>query len=359
MHIGFLIRGLDIGGSERQLLNLAEGLAQRGHQITIYTFYSGVLDSEVKKSRLLRLGKKSRWDLFVFFRLRSAVKSQDFFYSFLPTQNIFASLAGLRSGTKIVWGIRAAEMPLHFYSWRDRLIYFLQTILCFQPSAIIFNSEAGRIHHQEKFYFRVHSKVLRNGVDTSKFSKTEGPFRQSLGIDSNTFLIGYVGRLDPVKDHRLFFLTLQDLKKRGFKFHAVILGDGPLADELKKLAELLDIKGHIQFIEKYNPMAEAYSAFDLTCLFSLSEGCPNVVAEAMACETPCLVTSEAGDGPWLVGNSDFVGESRSPQHLADKIQNIAANWKKEEGVRLRLRVQTELSLDKLVSGTEHFLKLLT
>src|SRR4051812_30071316 len=90
MHIGFLIRALDIGGSERQLLNLAEGLAYRGHHVTIFTFYPGVLDGEVKKSKLVCLEKKDRWDLQIFWRLRSAIKSQDFFYSFLPTQNIFS-----------------------------------------------------------------------------------------------------------------------------------------------------------------------------------------------------------------------------------------------------------------------------
>src|SRR4051812_44647587 len=102
MHIGFFIRALDVGGSERQLVGLAEGLAERGHRVFIYTFYPGSLDSEVKKSTLVLLNKKSRWDVFFIFRFIRLIKQHGIqvIYSFLPAQNLTATLVGILTGVK-------------------------------------------------------------------------------------------------------------------------------------------------------------------------------------------------------------------------------------------------------------------
>src|SRR4051812_35007527 len=66
-HIFFLIRSLNRGGAERQLLELVRELARRNFPITICTFYdAGELSSEVRSihgAELISLGKRGRWDL--------------------------------------------------------------------------------------------------------------------------------------------------------------------------------------------------------------------------------------------------------------------------------------------------------
>ena len=63
----FLVRQLNIGGAERQLVILANELASRGHDIVIASYYPGGILSEgldTGRVRLVCLEKRSRWDLF-------------------------------------------------------------------------------------------------------------------------------------------------------------------------------------------------------------------------------------------------------------------------------------------------------
>ena len=80
MRISFLIRSLERGGSERQLIELARGLSTRGHAVSVLVFYGGgVLEEELVKSHIsvIDLKKKSRWDIIGFFwRLLKNIKKE-------------------------------------------------------------------------------------------------------------------------------------------------------------------------------------------------------------------------------------------------------------------------------------------
>ena len=69
MKLLFLIRSLDLGGSERQLVILARELSRRGHDVTVATLYGGgELELELREAGvpLVSLSKRSRWDIFSF-----------------------------------------------------------------------------------------------------------------------------------------------------------------------------------------------------------------------------------------------------------------------------------------------------
>src|SRR5262249_8303338 len=117
MKILFLIRSLDVGGSQRQLAMLAAGLAQRGPHVTGGVLYSGHAVEEMRARagvRLVTLNKAGRWDvaspLARLWRLLLAAKA-DALYGFLPTQTTLAALLlPPWSGTRLVFGVRSAGM---------------------------------------------------------------------------------------------------------------------------------------------------------------------------------------------------------------------------------------------------------
>src|SRR3954453_1854814 len=66
-----LVRALSFGGAERQIVNLATGLARRGHKVTVATFYSGgAFESTLSGGNpaCLKLEKRGRWDVLGFLR---------------------------------------------------------------------------------------------------------------------------------------------------------------------------------------------------------------------------------------------------------------------------------------------------
>ncbi len=117
-NIFFLIRSLNIGGTERQLIELVKGLDSNHFDITVGLFYNeGTLIEEIKSMpwiHVVSLNKSGRWDIIRFvLRFIKLLKSlqPDILYSFLPDANIAGLIAGRLSGVKrVVWGVRASNM---------------------------------------------------------------------------------------------------------------------------------------------------------------------------------------------------------------------------------------------------------
>src|SRR5450755_3915467 len=112
-NILFLLRSLDIGGAERQLVELAEGLQRSGWRVKVATFYGGgALESDLvgRGVGLHVIGKRGRWDMIGFSRrLCSYLREErpDFLHGYLVVPNILTVLLKpMLSRTRIVWGVR-------------------------------------------------------------------------------------------------------------------------------------------------------------------------------------------------------------------------------------------------------------
>ena len=150
----FLIRSLNIGGTERQIIELVKGLDNNRFDITIGLFYNeGALIEEIKSMpwiHVISLNKSGRWDVirfaFRFIKLLKALQP-DIIYFFLPDANIVGLIAGRLSGVRrIVWGVRASNMDVSRYDWHARISLRLSAFLSRFPDASIANSIAMNKH---------------------------------------------------------------------------------------------------------------------------------------------------------------------------------------------------------------------
>ncbi len=120
--------------------------------------------------------------------------------------------------------------------------------------------------------------------------------RKRIGVSDDTILIGIVGRLVPIKNHKMFLdsasLLLKKTKDR--KIHFLIIGDGELRQSLEKYAIENDLADHVIFYgwEKNIPMI--YADLDILALTSLNEGTPVSIIEAMAASVPVVTTDVGG-----------------------------------------------------------------
>lgn len=372
MKIAFLIRSLDYGGQEGQLLALSRGLQKLGHRVVVLLFYGGgPIQTELEKAgvTVLPLGKAGRWDLVKFTaHLVGTLRRErpDVLHSYLVEPNLAATLVRpFLPWLPVVWGLGAAFMDLARYGWFPRATFQIQRLLSRLPDLIIVNSRAGFEHHARYGFPRDKMVLIPNGADTERFRPDREAglrVRAEWGVRADHRVIGLVARLDPIKDHPTFLRAAALLAREYPGVRFVCVGDG--ADgyraELHALASALDLAGRVIWAGARGDMPAVYNAFDLATSSSYGEGLSNAICEAMACGIPCVVTN-VGDSALVVGDTGIVVPPRDPGSLASGWAR-ALGWSDETrrrtGRKARDRIVAEYGEDLLAARTAEALKAL-
>ncbi len=365
----FFIRSLNAGGAERQLVITAKELAGRGDKVTVLTFYSGGFYADELTNtnvQLLSLNKKGRWDLFAFiFRLRKVLHRQapDVIYSFLGIANSLTVLfRPFIPATRIVWGVRASNMDLAQYDWLFCWSYRLECYLSRFADTIIANSHAGLEYAVEHGFPRKKMLVIPNGIDTERFypNKLLGKsLRKTWGVAKDEFLIGVVGRIEPMKGILVFLESVAMIKQQypQLRFVWVGAGESSYEEKMRQLATKLSLDDVLIWAGRHTDMFAVYNAFNITSSSSYSEGFPNVIGEAMACGVPCVVT-DVGDSAMLVGDTGLLVPAKASQALAMAWTEMLVLDKEEFGrlaLLARKRVVDEFSVRALIDKTDSVL----
>tara|TARA_B100000029_G_scaffold475408_2_gene518627 strand:- start:3402 stop:4553 length:1152 start_codon:yes stop_codon:yes gene_type:complete len=366
--IAFLIRKLDRGGAETQLMYLAKGLIDSGHNVQIFVFYGGgSLEGKYTELGipLNSLNKSGRWDL-LFFATRWLIAVAKFrpciVYSFLTEANLVALLVKfVRPSTDIIWGIRAASddsslRPHDVFVW---LGFNIARMLSKVPTYIVTNSYAGAETIAKKRFSRKGLVTIVNGVDMDEFIISQSS-RDWLCAEQNVLksrpLIGIVARLDPIKNHQLFLLAAKTYLDNYDCATFVLVGDGNRSYKslLEKMITKLDIEENVIWLGERSDMCQIYSALDVTTLCSNSEATPNVILESMACGTPCVAT-RVGDVARLLDGSGITIETNDHNSLAaawaKSLERSAVTGREELAQQLRTFVNKSYSLEKMVDNT--------
>lgn len=365
MKIVFLIRSLTFGGAERQLVALARGLHERGHDIRVGVFYAdGPLEADLREAgvRVTVLDKGGRWDLAGFMvRLTRFLRNErpDVFHGYLGTSNYLGVLTRPFHGAKVVWGVRASDLDGTRYDWFYRLDGTIERSLARFPDLLIANSHAGRDHVLQRGFPAAKTIVIPNGIDAQRFhpdTRIRAEVRAEFGVADQEVLIGRIGRLDPQKDYPTFIRAAADIVRQRPKARFICVGTGPedYERELHDLATSLGLTDRLIWTGPRADMPGIYNALDVMVSSSAwGEGLPNVVAEAMACGVPCVVT-DSGDSSWVVGTVGKVVPPRDVPALVTATVDFIDDL--DEGridtTAIRQRIVRELSMERLYDQTE-------
>lgn len=359
----FLIRSMDRGGAQRQLSLLARALHARGLKVTVAVFYAGgPLERELHDAgvEVLDLEKDGRWsNLGVIRRLQGFVRQRrpHVLHSYMATQNVLALAFRSwlkRHGCAVACGIRTALPNAWNYSKVAGMIDAMQSALLPRADRVISNS----VRALEGFGVRVASAkafVIPNGVECERFvfsSEKRASQRAAWGGDEVTPLLGLVGRLDPRKCHNLLVDAAHQAGNGMSNARLVFVGDGSTMyrEEVQAHAESLGMSSRILWAGSSDDLSAVYSALDILCLCSVTEGFPNVVAEAMCAGLPCVAT-DVGDVAELMGDCGWVVPSGDAHALAQALLQVChalPSWDRE---RPRRRMVEQFSVDKLADRT--------
>jgi glycosyltransferase involved in cell wall biosynthesis len=181
--------------------------------------------------------------------------------------------------------------------------------------------ELARIYPAQKI------ALIPNGIDADALAhvpaKTQA--RARLGIAAEVPLIGYCGRLEPVKRIDLFLDAAKLLREQNSNAKFVVAGDGNERSRLEQRAKALDLRENIVFLGHRSDVAVVLRALDILSLTSDHEGLPMVLLEALAAGT-LVVAREVGGIPEVIlhEQNGLLVMDPSPQAIAGAWQRALA-----------------------------------
>ena len=327
MRIAHIITGLGQGGAESVLYRLACYTDTSTRHVVISLTDEGVYGARLRAAGITvhALGMpRGRVTLSGVQALRALLRAEapDAVQTWMYHADLIGGLAARLAGIKAVaWGIRNSGNHLDRSSRSARMVLRACAALSrWVPRAIVCAAQDAARRHRALGYDGRNMVVIPNGYDLSRYApdaEAGARMRALWGVGADAPLIGCVARWDPLKDHRNLLAALGQLLREGQELKCVLVGRGmtPGNADLVALIESEGLRGRVLLTGPSDDVAAVMNSLDLHVLSSCAEGFPNVVAEAMACGTPCVVT-DVGDAAHIVGDTGVVVPAEQPAALA-------------------------------------------
>ena len=317
-HVAFIIPGLDrIGGAERQVILLANGLKQRGWRVSVVALSGtgGTTAADLTAAGIAFLTLEMRKGLadprgWIRFHRWLKQESPDVIHAHLPHAVWFARWSRLAAPIRVVIDTLHSS---HTGSLGRRMGYRLSNWLPDEVTAV--SHAVADAHLASKMADRI--TVLPNGVDTDEW-RPDPAARTSLRNElslHDEFLWFAAGRLEPVKDYPTLLSALAQLPPTA---RLVIAGIGPCESQLRQQSTALNLDSRVHFLGFEPNVRRWMQAADGFVLSSLWEGLPMALLEAAACGLPAVATDVPGTREAVLeGRTGWLAPPRDPTALAE------------------------------------------
>ena len=361
MKVIHIITSLQDGGAEHTLYKICK-YDRQNENIVISLSGTGKYLSLLSKLGIkvycLNLKFYSFYKFFFLIKLLRSLKS-DLVQTWLVHADFIGSIAAFLAGIKnIIWNIRYSNLNTGKAKITTVLIIKLLAKLSFLlPKLIVVVSKRAKKFYEIEGYDKKKLKFIPNGYDLKILRPNNYQkfiFKKKNKIKKKIPIIGNVARYDPKKDHLNLLKALSKIKSKNINFFCFLVGSNIDKNNFKLVSEIknLDLSKHVKLLGQNDNILQIMNGLDIYVQSSsYGEGFPNVVAESMACGTPCIVT-DVGDASFIVGKTGWVVPPNSTNKLAKAIKEVIneignKNWKKR-GDLVRSRMKENFDISKMI-----------
>lgn len=295
MKVLHVITGLGVGGAELQLRSL---LQHTRHTCDVVTLYNpgpvaGMISGDGVRVR--DLGMTSNTELSALGRLTRMIRAggYDVVHTHLYRSCIYGRLAARFAGTPVVVTTEHSIGETHLERRRMTLgvrALYLGTDLCSNATIAVSVAVAQRLTRWGVAARKI--KVIPNGLDFTRVAFDAGAretIREEFALPRDAYVIGVLGRLDPIKRFDLVIRAAAPLLDEAHRL--LIVGDGKIRPELEAEAARAGVADLVTFAGERHDVAAMLSALDLFIASSEQETFGLSVLEALANGIPALYTT--------------------------------------------------------------------
>ena len=245
----------------------------------------------------------------------------------------------------------------YFGRVKTSIFLSIERVLAFFTRYIIVVSDAQKRDISGKYAIAGGDKVrvINLGLELEEFADDDYPseIRKKFGIGAGSIVVSIVGRLVPIKNHRMFLDAARRLVAQapGLDVKFLVVGDGEQRPFLERYSSEIGLGDRVIFCGWVEDMREVYSSSDIIALTSLNEGTPVAVIEAMASGRPVVATDVGGVRDVVEDSvTGYLVRSGDDSVLSEKIMELASDKCKREsfGKAGRSSVIRRYSKERLV-----------
>jgi glycosyltransferase involved in cell wall biosynthesis len=357
----YLIGTLDIGGTERQLVQIAKGLDRESFEPVVVCLSKGgplqedlarfgvpvkivglrslrqIWHGPISLGRLVRIIGKERPDIV---------------HGFLFWAYVLGAYAARLAGVPVVV---ASRRSLGIYK-RDKPHYLaLEGLANRLTDLIVANSDAVRSDVLEQEHLAARKVVvIHNGVPTSGAGGVDIE-RASVGAGPGSLVVGVLANLIPYKGHDFFLEAWQIVAPRFPSALALLIGEGPARGAIEERTRELGLERSVRLLGSRADSAALLGMVDLVVHPSHQEGFSNAILEAMAAAKPVVATNVGGNPEAVLdGVTGLLVPPNDSAALASAIIRLLGDPAARQmfGRAGRDRIQDNFTLDRMIGRYE-------
>jgi glycosyltransferase involved in cell wall biosynthesis len=354
-----------LGGGQVHLLALACGLDKARFDVTVASMAGGPLETESRKADLPFLAvplrkRLSRESIREIARLLRAHEI-DILHTHGGVAGLFGRRAAAKAGTPVV--VHTLH-GIHYLHYRNPVLKYLLVLderrLARRTDAVIFVSEAD-YDRGERWRLVPNSRMrlIRNGVAPDAGADPESLRRRDelrAALKLTPPVVGAVSRLHRQKGIVHLLAAVPEILRRRPEAKIVIVGGGPLDQEMRRLVARAGLDRHILILGERPDARDLLSLFDIFVLPSLWEGLPLVLIEAASLGKP--IVASAIDGVREVlrdGETGLLVPPAKPAELAAAVVRLLED--RDLGAKLgaaaRREIPPRFTLERMVGETQN------
>lgn len=355
MKIALIIPTMVRGGAEKQVVLLASGLHDAGHDVRVMLLtHDGPRSEDLHRAGVPveLIGKRFKADPTALWRLKTAIQrfQPDVVHTWLFAANSFGRVAAKMAGVRTIIASERCVDP-----WKRRWHFLIDRRLARFSNAITTNSTGVRDFYAAHGIDPDRFEIIPNGIDSGAGAGLHPISRDDafarLEVPTDRKLIVAVGRLWPQKRIRDLIWAGELIATLRQDTTLVIIGDGPQQNELMRYRDAVSQIEHVRFAGQRDDVASLLPHADAFWIASEYEGQSNAVIEAMLAGVPVIASDIPGNRDLVVDGQ--TGELFTLGNEAELVRKTNELWMHPESIEIitaaaRQRIQTQFTVAEMV-----------